>query len=88
MCCLVYVGMPVIVNITILNGMGVTGHIVGKPQWQPFVPQFGAHVEVAFQHSPVLWPWSGYLAVSISVSANAANWDGIAQGQVGFAVMS
>ena len=80
--CAVCLGMPVIVNITILNGMGVTGRIVGKPQWQPFIPQFGAHIEVAFHYSNVLWPWSGYLAVSISVSQNAANFDGVAQGQV------
>ena len=80
--CMSRVGMPVIVNVTILNGMGVTGHIVDKPQWQPFTPQFGSHIEVAFHYSQVLWPWSGYLAVSISVSQNAANWEGVAQGQV------
>ena len=74
--------MPIIVNVTILNGMGVTGHVVERPVWQPFTPQFGNHIEVAFQYSNTLWPWSGYLAVSISVTSQAANWDGIAQGQV------
>jgi len=59
-----------------------------QPQWQPFVPQFGAHIEVAFQHSTSLWPWSGYLAVSISVSKQAAQWEGIAQGQIELTVES
>ena len=77
-----FVGMPVIVNVTILNGMGVTGRIVDKPQWQPFTPQHGAHIELAFHYSHMLWPWSGYLAVSITVAETAANWEGIAQGQV------
>ncbi|KAK2147562.1 hypothetical protein LSH36_547g03036 [Paralvinella palmiformis] len=83
-----YGAIPIIVNVTILNGMGVTGKIIDKPQWQPFVPQFGAHIEVAFQHSTSLWPWSGYLAVSISVSKQAAQWEGIAQGQIELTVES
>ena len=73
---LYYGAIPVIVNVTILNGMGVTGRIVDKPRWQPFVPQFGSHVEVTFQYSQVLWPWSGFLAVSISVAQSASSFDG------------
>jgi len=77
-----YGGMPIVVNVTILNGMGVTGKIKDKPQWEPYIPQFGNNIEVAFVYSHTLWPWSGYIAVSISVPEHAANWDGIAQGQV------
>ncbi len=39
-------------------------------------------MDVAFTYSPTLWPWSGFLAVSISVAKSAVNWEGIAQGQV------
>ncbi len=39
-------------------------------------------MEVAFTYSHTLWPWSGFLAVSISVAKSAVNWEGIAQGQV------
>nr|XP_054748279.1 membrane-bound transcription factor site-1 protease-like [Lytechinus pictus] len=81
-------GMPIIVNVTILNGMGVTGKIVGKPVWQPFAPQHGDQIEVALSFSPVLWPWSGYLAVSITAAPTAASWEGIAQGQVMMTVES
>ncbi|XP_064414456.1 membrane-bound transcription factor site-1 protease [Latimeria chalumnae] len=77
-----YGGMPTIINVTILNGMGVTGRIVDKPTWQPYLPQNGDNIEVAFSYSPVLWPWSGYLAISISVAKKAAAWEGVAQGHV------
>jgi len=36
----------------------------------------------------VLWPWSGYVAVSISVAKRAANWEGIAQGQITMTIES
>ena len=32
---LYYGGMPIIANITLINGMGVTGKVVGKPTWNP-----------------------------------------------------
>uniref|UniRef100_A0A8D0S6Q6 Membrane-bound transcription factor site-1 protease n=2 Tax=Boreoeutheria TaxID=1437010 RepID=A0A8D0S6Q6_PIG len=85
---LYYGGMPTIVNVTILNGLGVTGRIVDKPEWQPYLPQNGDHIEVAFSYSSVLWPWSGYLAISISVTKKAASWEGIAQGHVMVTVAS
>ncbi|XP_006152632.1 membrane-bound transcription factor site-1 protease isoform X1 [Tupaia chinensis] len=83
-----YGGMPTIVNVTILNGMGVTGRVVDKPDWQPYLPQNGDNIEVAFSYSSVLWPWSGYLAISISVTKKAASWEGIAQGHVMITVAS
>ena len=27
--------MPVVFNVTILNGMGVVGYVEGNPQWSP-----------------------------------------------------
>lgn len=83
-----YGGMPVVVNTTILNGMGVTGRIKGKPIWQPFLPNHGDLIEVGFSHSELLWPWSGFFAVFITASKRAADWEGIAEGQVVFTVTS
>lgn len=113
-----YGGMPTIVNVTILNGMGVTGRILDKvllyrrlcvscqnmndihlsdklflscalqPIWQPYLPQNGDHIDVAVSYSPVLWPWAGYLAVSISVAKKSASWERIAQGHVMVTVSS
>ena len=61
-----YGGMPIIVNVTILNGMGVTGRIIDKPTWHPYTPQYGEYLHLALTYSDLLWPWSGFLAVSIS----------------------
>uniref|UniRef100_A0A8C5N646 Membrane-bound transcription factor site-1 protease n=1 Tax=Gouania willdenowi TaxID=441366 RepID=A0A8C5N646_GOUWI len=54
----------------------------------PYLPQNGDHIDVAVSYSPVLWPWAGYLAVSISVAKKAASWEGIAQGHVMVTVAS
>lgn len=59
-----------------------------QPIWQPYLPQNGDYVDVAVSYSPVLWPWAGYLAVSISVAKKAASWEGIAQGHVMVTVAS
>ena len=66
--------MPIIVNVTILNGMGVAGRIIDKPTWHPYVPQFGHYLDVALTYSDLLWPWSGYMAVSISKSTLILNY--------------
>ncbi|XP_015778554.1 PREDICTED: membrane-bound transcription factor site-1 protease-like [Acropora digitifera] len=83
-----YSGMPTIVNITILNGMGVTGEIEGQPTWHPYLAQHGDYIQVGFSYSAVLWPWSGYLAVIITPTEKAASWEGIAQGHVSLTVVS
>lgn len=59
-----------------------------QPIWQPYLPQNGDHIDVALSYSPVLWPWAGYLAVSISVAKKAASWEGVAQGHVMVTVAS
>ena len=59
-----------------------------QPQWHPYTPQYGHHLEVALSYSDILWPWSGYIAVHITVSSLAANWEGIAQGHISFTVES
>ena len=66
---LYYGAMPVIVNVTILNGMGVSGRIVEKPVWHPYTPQFGQHLEIAFTYSEVqyLFLVSGYVLIKTAV---------------------
>uniref|UniRef100_A0A8C2YXR5 Membrane-bound transcription factor site-1 protease n=1 Tax=Cyclopterus lumpus TaxID=8103 RepID=A0A8C2YXR5_CYCLU len=54
----------------------------------PYLPHNGDHIDIAVSYSPVLWPWAGYLAVSISVAKKAASWEGIAQGHVMVTVAS
>uniref|UniRef100_H2YTR4 Membrane-bound transcription factor site-1 protease n=1 Tax=Ciona savignyi TaxID=51511 RepID=H2YTR4_CIOSA len=83
-----YTAMPVVANITILNGMGVTGMIKGRPVWHPYSSQNGKYIEVAFTYSETLWPWSGYLAVSITANKAAEQWEGVAQGHVEVTVVT
>lgn len=80
--------IPVVVNVTILNGMGVTGAIVEKPVWHPYLPQNGDRIDISFSYSPTLWPWSGFLALSIRVDAASSSWSGIAQGHVSINISS
>ncbi|RXG72413.1 Membrane-bound transcription factor site-1 protease [Armadillidium vulgare] len=80
--------MPTIINVTILNGMGVSGKIVEGPTWHPYTPQFGHHLQIAFTHSDVLWPWSGWMSVWVTVSEEASNWEGIARGHVSVSIES
>lgn len=73
--------MPTIVNVTIINGLGVTGYI-SEVTWHPYTEGNGDKIEVMLTHSDVLWPWSGWLAVAVTVSATAADWQGISHGHV------
>ncbi|KAG5867980.1 hypothetical protein JTB14_036488 [Gonioctena quinquepunctata] len=85
---LYYGSMPVIVNVTILNGLGVSGKIVNKPQWHPYIPQQGHLLEIALLHSEHLWPWSGWIAVHLSVSSEGATYEGLAHGHISVTVES
>lgn len=85
---LYYGALPIIVNVTILNGLDVSGHIVGRPQWHPYSPQQGQLLDVAISYSELLWPWSGWLAVSFSVSSDGASYEGFAQGHITLTVES
>ena len=62
---LFYTSVPTIVNVTILNGMGVTGRVINKPTWHPYILQNGNMLNVSITYSEVLWPWSGWLGIRI-----------------------
>lgn len=82
--------MPLIFNATILNGMGVVGWLEGSPQWEPdtSATQGGSFLEISFTHSPVLWPWSGYLGIFIRVNVQGRGFSGKAEGKIHFTVVS
>lgn len=65
---LFHTSVPTIVNVTILNGMGVTGILVNKPTWHPYTSQNGNLLNISITFSEVLWPWSGWMAVRIGKS--------------------
>lgn len=83
---LYYGAMPVTVNVTVLNGMGVTGRVTAPPKWIP--GSNGQMLKISFSHTRVLWPWSGSLAVQIEVSQMGRLFQGIAEGSIELTVFS
>eukprot|EP00051_Salpingoeca_urceolata_P025354 m.452370 g.452370 ORF g.452370 m.452370 type:complete len:1062 (+) comp20325_c5_seq5:2002-5187(+) len=83
-----YGSIPLVVNLTVLNGLGVTGHIVSTPAWRPNTDNGGDKVDVSVDYSSVLWPWSGWLSLRVSVRAAARSFSGTAEGIVSFTVES
>ena len=75
-----FTGLPVVFNLTILNGMHVFGKITKKPVWQPSMNDNGNYLDVSVSYSKTIWPWSGYLAVKMRVNEEGSEYDGIAQG--------
>ncbi|UXI19114.1 uncharacterized protein NH340_JMT05057 [Sarcoptes scabiei] len=80
--------MPLIINVTILNGMSVTGFIKSKPKWHPYLNHHGNYIKISISYSEVLWPWSGWIALHVSVSSEASDWEGVIQGHVSLTVES
>ena len=56
--------------------MGVSGKIIEDPKWHPYSPQNGELLDVAFSYSDLIWPWSGFLAVHMTVTKEGANFEG------------
>ena len=78
--------VPFAANVTIINALGAHGVVSEPPRWVP-----SAHadkIEVRFEVSETLWPWSGWLAIRIEVRGSASAWEGVAEGTVEMAVGS
>ncbi|GAA50303.1 membrane-bound transcription factor site-1 protease [Clonorchis sinensis] len=85
---------PVVVNLTILNSMAVSGHIVGAPVYHPYSDRNGNRLRVGFTYNKHLWPWSGYLAVHFEVASElndsvpSDRFSGLAEGYITLTVES
>jgi len=80
--------MPLMLNATIVNGLGTHGEVVRAPVFIPSEDDFGALLDVRFAFSETLWPYSGYLALYVRVKDQGAESSGIASGRVRFTVAS
>jgi membrane-bound transcription factor site-1 protease len=80
--------MPLVVNVTVLNGIGVSSRIVGPARWISI--DSGDMLEVHARGSEQVWPWVGWLAVSVEVSQTAqeVGWTGVASGQLVLTVVT
>ncbi|VDK74993.1 unnamed protein product [Litomosoides sigmodontis] len=81
-------GLPTVINVTIINGMSVSGRIMTEPVWEPFLEENGDLLNISILYSDLLWPWSGYMAIVISVMPNGYNYDGTASGRISVTVTS
>ena len=80
--------MYIVFILNLFLGMSVTGKIIGQPIWHSYKSQNGELLDMAFEYSDLIWPWSGYLAVYVMVSEHGKNFEGIAQGHISLIIES
>jgi membrane-bound transcription factor site-1 protease len=80
--------MPIILNLTILNGLGPSGRIIGKPTIQFKNDKEGKHLNVEFTHSSIIWPYHGFLGVHMTVPSESREFEGIVEGTISITVES
>jgi hypothetical protein len=64
-----------------LHVHGPAGTFEGEPIFTPS-DAGGKLLDVRFEVSDLLWPWSGYLALYLRVKADGAKFEGAASGEV------
>ncbi|KAM7276499.1 hypothetical protein ACFE04_018365 [Oxalis oulophora] len=79
--------MPIILNTTILNGMGVIGYVESPPTWHPS-NEDGNLLSIHFTYSKVIWPWTGYLGLHMQIKDEGAHFSGEIEGNVTVRVYS
>eukprot|EP00050_Salpingoeca_kvevrii_P008782 m.305085 g.305085 ORF g.305085 m.305085 type:complete len:1053 (+) comp17496_c0_seq1:79-3237(+) len=80
--------MPLVANFTLLNSMDVVGWVQSSPVWIPDSSAHGDWLDVSIEYSPVLWPWTGWLAFRVSVTEAARGLSGTASGLIALNVTS
>eukprot|EP01137_Pigoraptor_chileana_P029598 Opistho-2@14997 len=85
---LYYGAMPVTVNVTVLNGMGVSGWFSRAPTFTVSGENGAGVLDVRFMWSDVLWPWAGYLSVGIVVNERGLAFSGVISGSIDFEIRS
>ena len=79
--------MPLMLNLTVTNGLGVTGRFKKPPTFIP-TNELGEKLYFHFEHSDVLWPWSGYLAIFVHAKESCRSLGGKAEGKITFTIAS
>ncbi|CAN0343937.1 unnamed protein product, partial [Ectocarpus fasciculatus] len=92
---LYYGAQPVVFNVTVANGMGVTGYITSLSWAEERTSQSAGGrggrnnvLDVEAEFSDILWPWSGFLALSITVSESGQDFQGLVLGKLEVTVES
>lgn len=77
--------MPLILNVTVMNGMNLLGNLEGPPTWTPQTTEDDI-LDFVFTFSDILWPWSGFIGMYITVKDSASTWRGQVLGEISFTV--
>jgi membrane-bound transcription factor site-1 protease len=78
---LYYTQIPVVMNVTILNGMSMYGTIVSEPEFIPS-DEVSDILDVTFTYSKNLFPWTGHIGVSLGVKQVGRFYSGVVSGKV------
>ncbi len=57
-----------------------------QPSWQPYIGANGGMLDVSLSYSHVLWPWSGWIAITLSVTKEGSGFTGEAAGQISLTI--
>ena len=63
------------------------GVFEAEPLFTP-TDEGGKYLDVRFEHSDMLWPWSGFLALYVYVRPEGAAYNGTASGEASFTIIS
>ena len=80
--------VPLLVNLTILNGIAVSSYFSKPPAFVPASSADDKLLRLTFEFAPSLWPWGGTLGVALEVNAAASGYEGIVRGAIVLEVAS
>ena len=63
--------IPTSLNLTLLNGMSVSGRLLAAPTWLP-APGASDVLDVDFTYPEQVWPWSGWVAAHLRVKRDVS----------------
>lgn len=76
---LFWTSKPLTLNLTILNSISVTAHLVSA-RWRP--ADQGSLVNISFSYPLSFWPYSGWVGVEIRALSSAENVESVASGTI------
>eukprot|EP01147_Barroeca_monosierra_P000684 gene684-3984_t len=79
---------PLVVNFTIINGLGPTGKFVQHPRWHPLHSHYAHLLEISFSTSPQLSSWKGNVGMRVSVLKKGIHFRGVVKGTVRITIES
>ncbi|GMT04293.1 hypothetical protein PENTCL1PPCAC_26467 [Pristionchus entomophagus] len=80
--------LPKIVNVTIISGLSVSSRIDEPPVWEPFSPESANVLRISIRYSPQIWPWTGFMALFLSVNSEHSSYTGNVSGRIRLTVVS